>query len=142
MENSGLSMAQQIAQAAASFEKQRTGIAPSSVSVALGEETLVITLHGALSEAEKVMSRTPQGAAQLREYHQQLFALSSEPWRKEIRRITGVDVRESAVEIEPRSGALVHAFTDGSIVQVFLLAKPIASATFHAHGEVERKPQA
>ncbi len=54
-----LTMAQQIAQADSKFEQRRTGIVPSSVTVVLGDDTLVVTVHGALSEAEKVLSRTP-----------------------------------------------------------------------------------
>ncbi len=43
----------------------------------------------------------------------------------EIRRITGVAVREAAAEVEPAAGAVVHAFTTGAMVQVFLLAGDI-----------------
>jgi len=42
--------------------------------------------------------------------------------REEIKRITGMEVREAATEIEPASGAVVQAFTTGTVVQVFLLA--------------------
>jgi hypothetical protein len=42
--------------------------------------------------------------------------------REEIKRITGRDVREAAAEVEPGTGAVVHAFTSGTMVQVFLLA--------------------
>src|SRR5258708_7078522 len=95
MDTPTLSMAQQIAQAASACEEQRTGLAPSAVTVVLSEETLVITLHGALSPAERALSKTPEGAAQVQEFHRQLFTSSSEPLREEIRRITGVEVRES-----------------------------------------------
>jgi len=33
-----------------------------------------------------------------------------------------MDVREATAEIEPASGAVVQAFTTGTVVQVFLLA--------------------
>jgi hypothetical protein len=42
--------------------------------------------------------------------------------RQEIKRITGMEVREATAEIEPTSGAVVQAFTTGTVVQVFLLA--------------------
>jgi uncharacterized protein YbcI len=45
--------ARRIAQAANAFEEQRTGRSPQSVTVVLSEDTLVITLHGMLSPAEK-----------------------------------------------------------------------------------------
>ena len=33
-----------------------------------------------------------------------------------------MDVREATAEVEPASGAVVQAFTTGTVVQVFLLA--------------------
>jgi uncharacterized protein YbcI len=92
------------------------------VSVILSEDTLVITLHEALTPAEKAMAKSADGADQLQEFHRQLFASSSESLRQEINRITGREVREAAAEVEPTSGSIVHAFTTGTTVQVFLLA--------------------
>ena len=116
-------MAKQIAQAAIAFEQRRTGNhVPKSVSVVLSEGTLVITLHEALSPAERSMANSPTGAAQMQEFHRQLFANSSDSLRQEIKRITGMEVREATTEIEPVSGAVVQAFTTGTVVQVFLLA--------------------
>ena len=116
-------MAQQIAQAAIAFEQRRTGNhVPKAVTVVLSEGTLVITLHDALSPAEKVLAQSPAGAAQMQEFHRQLFANSSVSLRQEIQRITGMEVREATAEIEPTSGAVVQAFTTGNVVQVFQLA--------------------
>ncbi len=41
--------------------------------------------------------------------------------RIEIERITGRKVRESAAEIETRNRSVVHVFTTGAMVQVYLL---------------------
>ena len=49
-------MAQQIAQAVSAFQERRTGHPPQSVTVILSEDTLVVTLHEALSPAEKAMA--------------------------------------------------------------------------------------
>ena len=123
MDGTKSTMAQQIAQAAIAFEQRRTGnYHPKSVTVVLSEGTLVITLHEALSPAERELARTPAGAAQVQEFHRQLFASSSDTLRQEIKRITGMEVREATAEIEPASGAVVHAFTTGTVVQVFMLA--------------------
>jgi len=123
MDETKSTMAQQIAQAAIAFEQRRTGShLPKSVSVVLSEGTLVITLHDALSPAEKELAKSPAGAAQMQEFHRQLFASSSESLRQEINRITGMKVREATAEVEPASGAVVQAFTTGAVVQVFLLA--------------------
>ena len=104
-------MAQQIAQAAIAFEQRRTGHVPKSVTVVLSEDTLVITLHEALSPAEKALAQSPAGAAQVQEFHRQLFANSCDSLRQEIKRITGVEVREATAEVETgdrHRGAGVH----------------------------------
>jgi len=127
MNQSGSTMAQQIALAAMTFEERRTGHRPQSATVVLSEDTVVITLHGALSPAEKALAKSPEGAAQVQEFHRQLFSNSSEPLRQEIKKITGVQVRQAAAEVEPTTGAVVHAFTTGTVVQVFLLAGDVPS---------------
>jgi uncharacterized protein YbcI len=118
-------MAQQIAEAAKVFQQQRTGHAPKDVTVVFGEETLVITLHDALTPAEKALALTPAGAAQIQEFHRQLFLSSADGLRDEIKRITGREVREAVAEVEPATGTVVHAFTTGNVVQVFLLAEVV-----------------
>src|SRR5271154_2638282 len=132
MRHSTQTMAEQIAEAATAFQQQRTGHTPTSVSVVLSGDTLVVTLHGALSPAEQVMAQSPQGAAKVQEFHRQLFHNASDTLRKEIKRITGMDVREATAEVEPKSGAVVQVFTSGTMVQVFLLSGNVPSGSFNA----------
>lgn len=135
MNKSKLSMAQQIAQAAIAFEQRRTGNhGPKSVTVVLSEGTLVITLHEALSPAERALAKTPAGAAEIQEFHRQLFANSSDSLRQEIKRITGMDVREATAEVEPVSGAVVQAFTTGNVVQVYQLVGSAPTETWSGSG--------
>ena len=114
-----LSMAQQIGQTAIAFEEQRLNRKPTSVTVVLGGDTLVITMHGVLSPAEKAFAASPAGAAQLQHFHQQLFQFASDPLRQEIKRITGLELCEDA---ENKATAAVQVFPVGTVVQVFLLA--------------------
>ena len=124
-------LALRIARAAIAFEQRRTGNhVPRSVSVVLSEGTLVITLHDALSPAERALASSPDGAAQVQEFHRQLFASASDALRQEIREITGMEVREAAAQIETASGAVVHAFTTGTMVQVFQLAGSAPTETW------------
>src|SRR5207253_6731766 len=120
MDQANSAMALQIAQAASDFEQQTTGHPPRSVTVVLQDDTLVITLHGALSRAEQALARSAAGAAQVQEFHRQLFATSAQRLRQEIKRITGVAVREATAEVEPSTGTVVKVFTSGTVVQVFL----------------------
>ena len=130
MENLNPSVAQQIAQAAIAFQQQRTGHEPQSVAVVLSGDTLLITLHGALSPAEKILSQSPAGAAQVQEFHRQLFANSADELRQEIKRITGVEVREATTEVETKTGTVVQIFTTGTMVQVFSLAKGVPAGSW------------
>jgi uncharacterized protein YbcI len=131
------SMAQQIAEAAIRFAEGLTGHVPESATVVLNESTLVITLHGALSPAEKDLARTPAGAVQVQEFHRQLFSSSCEAMRQEILHITGVEVREATAEVETATGTVVHVFTSGAMVQVFLLARSLPGDTWSGGGPVD-----
>jgi uncharacterized protein YbcI len=116
-------MATQVADAAIAFQLHRTGHAPTAATVVMAGDTLVITLHGALSEAERVLSRSAEGAAKVQAFHRELFGVSADVLRREIELITGMTVREAAGEVEPVTGAVVHAFTSGTMVQVFQMVK-------------------
>jgi uncharacterized protein YbcI len=121
MDKADSTRARRIAQAAGVLEQQTTGRAPKSMTVVLSEDTVVITLRGTLSPAETALAKSREGAAQLRELHRQLFATASEPLRQEIRRITGVGVREATAEVETSTG---------TVVQVFSLAHAVPADTW------------
>ena len=129
-EGAAPSMAKQIARAATAFEQQRTGQVPSSVTVILSDDTLVITLHGALSRAERDLARSPAGAAQVQKFHRELFLNSCGPLRQAIETITGVKVRETTAEVETATGTVVQVFSTGTVVQVFLLAGSVLGDTW------------
>jgi uncharacterized protein YbcI len=131
MEKSNSTVAQQLAQAARAFQQQRTGHVPKSVAVVLSNDMLVITLQDALSPAEKALAKSPAGAAQVQEFHRQLFNDSAGALRQEIARITGVAVREAIAAVEPTTGTVVHAFTSGTVVQVFLLAGSVPAGNWN-----------
>ena len=131
-------MAKQIAQAAITFEQKRTGNTPKSVTVVMSDNTLMITLHGALSPAERALAKSSAGAAQVQEFHRQLFTNAADSLRQEIKRITGVEVREAAAEVEPTTGTIVQAFTTGTVVQVYLLACDVPSETWSGTGSPDR----
>jgi uncharacterized protein YbcI len=115
--------AERIAQAATAFQQECTGHGPGSVSVLLGEGTLVVTLHDVLSPAEREMARTPEGAGKIHEFHQQLFQTSAMVLHHEIERILGLQVLESTEEIERAGGSVMKVFASGAMVQVFRLSR-------------------
>jgi len=134
MNPSSTTMAQRVARAARDFQQQRTGHAPKAVTVVFSEGTLVVTLHEVLTPAEMALARTAAGATQVREFHRELFHSSVDALRKEIERITGVAVREAAAEVETTTGAVVHVFTSGTMVQVFQLAGGLSAERWGGSG--------
>jgi len=128
-------MAQQVAQAVMAFQLRTTGHTPKAVTVVLSKDTLVVTLHEALSQAERDSAKSLAGAAKVEEFHRQLFANSSQSLREDIKRITGVEVREAVAEIEPATGAVVQAFTSSAMVQVFRLSQSVPGDTWSSPEE-------
>lgn len=131
----------ELAQIALSMQSERTGHAPKAVTVVASEETVVLTLHEALSPAERILASTESGAAKVEQYHRALFAVSCDEFRKEIQRLTGRKVREAAVVVEPATGAIVHAFTSGTLVQIFQL-EPHGAASLVSAGLPSEKSDA
>jgi uncharacterized protein YbcI len=131
-------VAQQLARLASRFQEQRTGHVPKAVNVVLSDDTLIFTLHEALTLAERALARTAKGSAQVQEFHRRLFADSTEEMRQEITRITGRQVREAIVEVETATGAIVHVFSTGAMVQVFLLAQETDSDPNGDRDSIER----
>ena len=127
-------MAKQIAHAASDFEFAQTGRRPKSVTVVLGPDTVVITLHESLSPAERAMAQDPAGAVQVQQLHRQLFDSCSESLRRDIKRITGIDAREASIEVETKTGSVVKDFTSGTVVQVFLLAHGMPAESWSGGG--------
>lgn len=121
MSTHGSGLARQIAEAAIAFERQRTGHAPESVSVMLGDGTLVIAVHGALSPAELTLVSSPEGAAKVEDLQRQMFQTAGGALRNEIERITGAAIRSAATGTDGGTGSVVQAFPDGTLVQVYLL---------------------
>ena len=123
MNKPSVTVAQQVAEAACVFERQRTGHLPKFITVILCEDTLVITLRGVLSRAELALAKSPAGAAQVQEFHRLLFATASGSFRQEMARIIGIEVREVAADVVGE--AVSHLFTSGTLVQVFLLSQSV-----------------
>jgi uncharacterized protein YbcI len=106
----------------------------TSVAVALNGDTLVVILHGALSPAEQSLTRSAAGIARVEELHRLLFTDACGPLRQEIRRITGVDVREAKAEVRSATGAVVPVFTSGTVLHLFLLAGSVPAETWSGSG--------
>ena len=66
----------------------------------------------------------------MQEFHRQLFNVSADELRREIEKITGVEVCEASTEVEMAPRALVQVFTTGTMVQMFLLARAVPASSW------------
>jgi len=122
LDNANLPMTQQIAAAVGAFQEQNTGHKPKAVNVVVNHDTVVVTLNDALSPAEIRLAKSPAGAAQMQDYHRQLFASSCGTLLQEIKRLTGLEVCEATAKLETVTGAVMQVFATGTMVYVFLLS--------------------
>jgi uncharacterized protein YbcI len=122
MHRSQRTIGQRVAQAAHDFELRRTKHGRKWVAVFMNEDSVMIALHGSLKAAEKTLMRSSAGAAQVREFHGQLFTKDSASLLREIKCITGLEVRETTAEIEPTTSSVVQVFATDTVGVEFLLA--------------------
>lgn len=116
-------LVQEIAEAVIAFQQRTTGRSSKVVTVVLSQDTLVVMLHEALSPAEKDLSKSPSGAAQVQEFHRQLFSTASRQLQADIKKITGVKWPNAVAEVEPTTGDMVLAFARNAEVQVLRLTQ-------------------
>jgi uncharacterized protein YbcI len=123
-------LARQIAQAIKAYEIRVDGHLPESISVVLSGRTLVITMDGALSSVELSLLQSPAGAAQVQEFHQQLFWKPNNSLWHEIKRIIGMETGGQAAD-EPAARTSVKVFFNGTVVHVFLLDRPVPNSSWY-----------
>jgi uncharacterized protein YbcI len=117
-----LTIGERIARAVHAFELRRTKHARKWVAVFMNEETIVIALHGSLTDAEKALAQSAAGAAEVREFHRRLFTDVSALLLRKIKSITGMDVRHTTAEIELTTGSFVQLFTTDTLGENFPLS--------------------
>ena len=81
----------------------------------MNEDTIVIALHGSLTAAEKALAQSPAGAARVREFHRQMFTDAPAVLHRKIKSITGMEVRDTTAEVEPKTGHVVLIFTTDTV---------------------------
>jgi uncharacterized protein YbcI len=116
------SITQKIAHAARACEQRQTKQGRDWVAVFLLEDTIVIALHGSLTTAEQVLVQSPAGVTQVRAFHQHLFTNVSATLVQDVKRITGMEVRDTEADILETTGSVVQVLTTDTMREKFLLA--------------------
>ena len=123
-------MARQIAQAIRAYEIRVEGHSPESVNVILNGRALVIIMEGALSSVELSLLQSPAGAAQVQEFHHQLFWKPTASLWHEIKRIIGSDGGDQTPE-GLAARICVKVFSNGTVVHVFLLDRSVPKSSWN-----------
>lgn len=126
---SGASLARQIAQHIRAYHARVEGHPPEAITVVVHGRTLVISLEGALSSVELSLMQSPSGAAQVQEFHRQLFWKPSSTLWHEISKLLGIEGVEPSGD-GPASRACVQAFANGTVIHVFLLDQPAPASSW------------
>ncbi len=114
-----LTIGERIARAAQAFELRRTKHARKWVAVFMNEETIVIALHGSLTRPEKALAQNASGAAEVREFHRQMFTHASAVLLRKIKSITGMEVRHTSAKIDAETGSVVQLFATDTVGEDF-----------------------
>lgn len=134
-------IARQVFEVVTAVELQNEGHLPRAVSVVLCGRTLVITLEGVLSQFEQELIKSSTGAAQVQEFHQQLFLKEPTAFWREISRITGLRFRTEASSDDPVVCACVNVFGSGTVVNVSLLEDFVENSSWSTAQENELAQQ-
>ena len=97
-------LTQQIAAAVSEFQKTQMAVSCESVAVDFHDETLVVTLTGTTSPAERNYARDPRARELLERFYHQLFEVIKPILETRIQEITQRQVRRSRLDIDPESG--------------------------------------
>ena len=101
----------QIIKAVSSFQMTQLSVTCNSLTVDLHADTLVVTLCGATSLAERDFARDRRARELLEKFYHELFDVIKPILEAKIQEILGRQVRRSRMNIDPESGAGVILLT-------------------------------
>ena len=102
---------QQIIEAVSSFQETQLAVTCKSIVVDLHADTLVVTLCGATSPAERDFARDRKARELLERFYGELFDVIKPILEAKIQEILRRQVRRSRLNIDPESGAGVILLT-------------------------------
>ena len=104
---------QQIVEAVSSFQETQLAVSCNSIVVDLHADTLVVTLCGATSPAERDFARDRKARDLLEKFYGDLFDVIKPILEAKMQDILGRQVRRSKLNVDPESGTGVILLTFG-----------------------------
>lgn len=99
-----------VIEAVARFENRSMAVSPESIAVSLSEPYLIVTLRGAMSEAEKRYAQERSSRELLEKLHADVFDAAKPELEAAIADILGRHVRRSRISIDPMLGDAILVF--------------------------------
>jgi len=139
-------VARQVAQATGSFEHLLLGRPPTSVTVVVKGDSMVITIHETFSDVERRLARDDQGRHRVRDFHRYLFDTTLDLLREHVEENTGVQLHGALAHVDMTTGSVVKTLTTDADIELFLLGEGLpmlgvpVDAHLHAPGSDGRGP--
>jgi uncharacterized protein YbcI len=114
-------VARRVAHAVGGFEHRLLGRVPSSVTVVVKDDSMVLTVCETFSPMERRLARTDEGRERLRAFHRFLFSATRDAFREHVREHTGIDLCGALAHVDADAGSIFKTFTTGADIECFLL---------------------
>jgi len=102
---------EKIVEAVSHFERDQMSIIPESISINFHPRSLMVSLMGNLSPAEKSYARDARGSRLLEKFYRELFNAAKPVLEKEVAGILGRSAQRCSLSIDPESGGMVILFS-------------------------------
>ena len=112
-----------VAQAAGAFEHLLFGRTPISVTVAIKDESMVVTMLESFSPLERRLSRDDAGRRRVDEFHRALFDSTLDALRDHVRQTAGVDLRGAVVHVDAETGSITKTLSTDADIDLYLLGR-------------------
>lgn len=100
-----------ISEAATEFLMDQMSMTPTSVSVDIHPDSIVVTFRGSTSPGERDCARDSQGRERIERCYHQLFQVTAPPLEAAVGTIVGKPIERSRLSLDAFSGDGVILFT-------------------------------
>jgi uncharacterized protein YbcI len=107
-------LAQRIVEIISTFEKRQMSVSPVAVAVTLAPESIVVTLQGITSPAERDYARDREGKRLLDRFYEEVFEVSRPVFETAVADVLGCSIERSKLTVDAESGSAVILISLGT----------------------------
>jgi phosphoenolpyruvate carboxykinase (GTP) len=100
-------LARRIAEIIGTFERRHMSVSPVAVAVTLGAESVVVSLQGVTSPAERDFAKDREGKRLLDRFYEEIFEVSRPVFETAVADVLGRTIERSTLTVDARRGSAV-----------------------------------